>query len=79
MIALQSDVRVYLACGYTVSANFGHAVASASGWSVVMPATRPDCRIEELLSRSAGVLVRSAFSEVERHQILDVVIGWAQR
>src|SRR5246127_1436191 len=28
---------------------------------------------------SAGVLVRSAFSEVERHQILDVAIWWAQR
>jgi hypothetical protein len=28
---------------------------------------------------SAGVLVRSAFSEVERQQILDVVIWWAPR
>jgi hypothetical protein len=63
-----------------VSAVFASRGGDASGWSVKMALRRAwIVALRCCFSASAGVLVRSAFGEVERHQTLDVGIWRAQK
>ncbi len=65
---------------FIVSANFDARGGECLRLERMMPSDEPGLSaLRSCYRASAGVLVRSAFSEVERHQILDVVIWWAQR